>query len=137
MSKMQSDVRNAESDMISYLYSWIDEGAFKFNKLEAIVIAKSNYVMTGGTYEAKVFLVACDTTMAPNIFVGEYDTANFEMIGDYNSIPIVDNKGLYTEDAKSIGFKKWGGVINYNAPDGSIKRYPFKAEYEVVNQLQE
>ena len=132
MSKMQSDVRNAESDMISNLYSQIDEGAFKFNKLEATVIAKSDYVMTGGAYQAKVFLVACDTTMAPDIFVGKYDTSTCEMIGDYDSIPIIDNKGQYTADAKSIGVKKWGGVINYTAPDGSIKRYPFESEYEVA-----
>ena len=38
MSKMQSDIRNAESDVLTYLYSGIDEESFKFNDLMAAVI---------------------------------------------------------------------------------------------------
>ena len=46
MSKMQSDVRNAESEVLEYLYSQIDAGAFKFNLLESVVISNSNHTGT-------------------------------------------------------------------------------------------
>jgi len=69
MSKMQSDIRNTESDIINYLYAQIDASSFKFNKLQAQVLAKSDYVLEGGTYEAKVFISAMDTTAKPEIIV--------------------------------------------------------------------
>jgi hypothetical protein len=53
---MQNNVRNAETDILRYLYSEIYAGAFKFNKLEAIVIPNSNYIVRGNNYEAKVSL---------------------------------------------------------------------------------
>src|SRR5512133_2993801 len=42
MSKMQVDVRNAETEVLNFLYSQIDASSFKFNKLSAIVIPNSN-----------------------------------------------------------------------------------------------
>ena len=44
LSKLQNDVRNAESDVIKQLYANVDAGSFKFNKLEAASIAPSNYI---------------------------------------------------------------------------------------------
>ena len=70
MSKIQSDVRNAESDVINHLFAQIDATSFKFNKLQAQVVSKSDFVLQGNSYEAKVFLSAVDTTANPVIIVG-------------------------------------------------------------------
>lgn len=43
----QANVLSTESDVIRYLYSSIDAESFKFNKLEALVIPDSRYVLTG------------------------------------------------------------------------------------------
>src|SRR5512133_3022948 len=65
MSKLQVDVRNAETEVLNYLYGQIDAASFKFNKLVPTVITNSNYIMQGNEYQAEVFIAATDTTRAP------------------------------------------------------------------------
>jgi gliding motility-associated protein GldM len=120
LSEMQLNIRNAETEVLNYLYSQIDASSFKFNKLDAIVIPTSNYVTLGSNYEAKVFISATDSTQKPQINVGG------------SLLPIDDSgKGIYTVKASSTGVKKWGGIISLKAPDGTIKSYPFNSEYSV------
>jgi gliding motility-associated protein GldM len=122
MSKIQSDVRNAESDVINHLFAQIDASSFKFNKLRAQVVSKSDYVFQGSSYEAKVFLSAVDTTDNPVIIVGG------------SALPILpgENAGVYRAVAGKEGKVKWGGQINYLNPSGIIVNYPFEHEYEVA-----
>ncbi|HWS00725.1 MAG TPA: gliding motility protein GldM, partial [Prolixibacteraceae bacterium] len=122
MSKMQSDIRNSESDVINYFYSKIDASSFKFNNLKAQVIAKSNYVLQGDVYEAKVFISAIDTTAVPEILVNG------------NALPIIpgENAGLYRSTAGAEGTFVWKGVINFKNPNGQIVQYPFQQEYQVA-----
>jgi gliding motility-associated protein GldM len=121
LSEFQVNVRNAETEVLNYLYTQIDASSFKFNKLNAIVIpTSSNYVTLGSDYEAQVFISATDSTQQPVITVG-------------NSVLPLDEtgKGIYKVRATSLGPKKWGGIIALKAPDGSIKNYPFDATYSV------
>jgi len=120
LSEFQVNVRNAETEVLNYLYTQIDASSFKFNKLTAIVIPNSNYVTLGSDFEAQVFISATDSTLLPEITVGD------------NKLPIDETgKGIYKVKASSIGPKKWGGIIALKAPDGSIKNYEFKSEYVV------
>ncbi len=115
LSKMQVDVRNAETEVLNYLYSQIDASSFKFNKLNAIVIPDANYVTLGSTYSAKVFISATDTTQQPKIMVGDQE------------LPLDETgKGVYTVKPSTTGAKTWGGVISLKAPDGSTKNYPIQ-----------
>jgi gliding motility-associated protein GldM len=123
LSEYQVAVRNAETEVLNYLYTQIDASSFKFNKLIPIVIPNSNYVTLGSDYEAQVFISATDTTQQPKITVG-----NTELPLDETG------KGIYKARASSIGPKKWGGVIALKAPDGSIKEYSFDAAYSVGEQ---
>ena len=120
LSKMQVDVRNAETEVLNHLYGQIDAASFKFNKLSAIVIPNSNYIQQGSEYQAQVFLSATDTTQKPEITVGEQKLTLDE-----------SGKGIYTARATTTGTKTWGGVISLKAPNGSIIPYPFKASYSV------
>ena len=120
LSEFQVNVRNAETEVLNYLYTQIDASSFKFNKLTAIVIPNSNYVTQGSDYEAQVFISATDSTQVPEITVGD------------TKLPIDETgKGLYKVRATSLGSKKWGGIIALKAPDGSIKNYDFSSEYVV------
>lgn len=142
MSKLQSDVRNAESDVIRYLFNQIDAGSFKFNKLAPTIIVNSDYVLKGGEYRAEVFMAAFDTTRNPTIYTGqvqEIKTADgkidYQIVGgNRDSLPIdpVTKKGIFKRAAGSVGPVKWGGIIQLKATDGSIIRKPFKAEYLVA-----
>jgi gliding motility-associated protein GldM len=120
LSEYQVAVRNAETEVLNYLYSQIDASSFKFNKLDAIVIPNANYVELGTDYEAKVFIAARDSTLEPDITVNG------------TQLPLDETgKGIYRVKATTVGQKKWGGMIAMKAPDGSIKNYSFQSEYVV------
>jgi len=119
MTKMQSDCKNAESDAITYLLGRIGANDFKFNKIEAIVSAPTTYVLKNAKFEAQVFIAASDSTQQPEILVGG------------SKLQLKNGKGIYTGSTSAIGPKKWGGVINLKAPDGSTKAYKFDSEYQV------
>jgi len=148
MSKMQSDVRNAEADILDYLYTQIDAGSFKFNLIEPVIISNSNHIVRGGEYEADVFMAAFDTTQEPIVYVGQYDstiaddgTIEYQMVGelgrDYDTIPVEGGKGVYrvpTSASTATGWKSWGGIIALKRMDGSFTNKPFTSGYTVAPQ---
>ncbi|NNC85676.1 MAG: gliding motility protein GldM [Bacteroidia bacterium] len=117
LTKMQTDVRNIESETTNYLLSSISAADFKFDALQARVIAPTSYVMTGQTYEADVFLAAFSSTADPEIVVGG------------NTLPVENGLGKFTARPSSPGVKKWNGVIKVKKPDNTFEDYPFEAEY--------
>lgn len=122
LSKTQTDVRNAEADILNFLYGQIDAGSWKFNKLEAIVNAKSNYVLVGSKYEAEVFIAASDSTTEPEI-----------VLNGGTKLAIKEGKGQYSQTPSSAGFTKWGGVIKMESPvSGEILQFPFNAEFQAA-----
>ena len=134
LSKMQSDVRNTEADIINMLRENIDAGSLKFTSAEGIQIPNSNFVLRGDTFRAQIFIAAKDTTQAPIIYVGEYDSlggGKYEMIGDYETVKVVNGKGMFATRATTEGAKKWGGLITMKTANGT-KTYPFGGKYLVA-----
>ena len=145
LSKIQVDVRNAETDVITFLYNEIDKKSFKFNRLVPTVVpVTSTYVMAGNEYEARIFFAAVDTTNPPNVYVGDVvtngvnpdGTPKYEMVGkegtNYQKLDYDEaQRGVYKIRPTGIGQHKWGGLISMKAPDGSIIARPFTSNYEV------
>jgi gliding motility-associated protein GldM len=120
LSKMQVDVRNGETEVLNHLYSQIDAGAFKVNRIIPVVIPNSRYVTQGGDYEAKVFIAAIDSTQTPVVTVNG------------TTLP-VDQSGMstYRVRASSTGPRTWGGIISLKNPSGVTVDYPFTSSYNV------
>jgi gliding motility-associated protein GldM len=119
LSKIEIDIKNAENNVISSLYSQIDAASFKFNRLKAQVLAKSTYVLEGDPYEAQIFLAAEDTTQSPEVYVGN------------TQLPMKEGKGIYKVVTSKPGTFKWSGLIKYKTPEGNYNSYPFESEYQV------
>ncbi len=119
LSKMQSDVRNAESEILNYLLSQIDAGSFKFNVIEPVIVSNSDYLFKGQEYKAQVYLAAFDSTRYPEILVGG------------QKLPIVNGKGIFTGSTATTGIKHWSGVIRLMGEDGTAIVREFKHEYQV------
>lgn len=123
LSKLQTDIRSVESDAVKYLFNQIEAESFPFNKLKAQVIAKSNFVLKGDSYEAEVFLAASDTTQNPRITLTRG--------GEITTFDPDSRRGIYKRKETELGQKSWGGVVYYKSPSGSVTPYPFEAEYIV------
>ena len=57
LARIKNDAKTLESDVLERLAKQIDATDYKFDKLEAKVLANSNYVMEGKNYEADILLV--------------------------------------------------------------------------------
>lgn len=121
LSLMQASILTVESDVVHYLYASIDAESFKFNKLEALVIPDSRYILRGETFKAKILLAAVDTTQMPEILV---NGRKVEYKGDF---------GVYSEAATTLGVRKLKGVINYVSPAGITLPRTFEVDYEVAD----
>jgi len=136
LSKMQSDVRNTEADIIKLLRENIDAGSLKFTSAEAIQIPTSTFVLRGDSFRSQIFISAKDTTQDPLIYVGEYDSISpgkYEMVGDYDTIKVLNGKGIFSRRANVTGMQNWGGLISMKTESGT-KTYPFKGNYLVANK---
>ena len=138
LSKLQADIRNAESEIIQYLLTQIDAGSFAFNKLEATVIPNSNNIIQGNEFKADVFLAARDTTAPPEILIGKWDsvrqedgTYDVQMTSVEDTLDIQGGKGKYVKSATRTGVHEWGGIIKLVGPDGNFIKKPFKHEFMV------
>lgn len=133
LSKLQTDVRNAESDVVKYLYGEVDASDFKFDTLAAKVIAP-NLVFQGDDYSAEIFVAAFSTTQNPQVQIGKVDTSVNEIVGPIDTTSVVVDRGVgtYTVKATREGLQEYSGLIRVKAPSGKFLSYPFKGEYMVM-----
>ncbi len=139
LTKIQLDVLNVEAEVVAYLLQQVDASDFKVNKLDAVVIPKSDYVIQGNEFNANIFLAASDTTQVPTVYVGEYESyttdgggEDFRMVGSYEELPVEGGKGIFKRKASRLGMNKWSGLLEVTGPDGSKFRRPFNHQYEVA-----
>jgi gliding motility-associated protein GldM len=119
LTKIQVDVRNAETEVINYLFSQITKADIKVNKLKAVVIPKSTYVTVGSNYEASILLSALDTTRRPVIKV-EGTQIDLDDLG----------RGIYIVRGTGTGLRRYNGVVTINTSEGTTD-YAFDGEYMV------
>lgn len=140
LTKVQVDVLNAEADITGFLLGKIDAGAFKFNKINAVVIPRSDFVMRGSEFTAEIFLAASDTTQKPVVYIGQYDSTlnertgewSYEMKGHYDTVPVSESgRGMLRRVCGTNGSISWGGLIEIKGPEGGVIRKPFKHRYTV------
>jgi len=140
LTKMQLDIRNSEAEIVQYLFSQISAGSIPFNKLEATVIPNTNYVLQGNEYKADVFIAAFDTTSAPAVLIGQYDSTyneetesyDYNMIGNYDSLEVVNGRGKFTRLSSTLGKQSWGGLIKLKDPDGNYITKTFRQSYQIA-----
>ena len=119
LTKIQSDVRYAESEALHTLINNIDEGDVRVNQLNAFVIPNSKNIMRGGKYSANIVLAAIDTTQRPAIYING------------KQLP-PENNGLYEFVCGSTGIFDFQGYLEVPRGDGSMTRHEFSSSYTVV-----
>ena len=119
LSRMITEIRNAEFDVVNLLYGAITKDDFKFDRIEARVVPRSQIVLLDDYYEADIFVAAIDTRQTPQVFVGG------------QAIPIADGVGRMRIRATTEGTQTRTGVIRVTSPTGYPIEYPFTASFTV------
>lgn len=121
LTKLQNDIRQAESEALGSLITSVDIGDVRVNQLNAYVIPNSNMIIRGGKYSANIVLAAIDTTQRPTIYV--------------NGSRLNNPNGLYEFVPGAVGTHDFSGYIEVARGDGSIDKRPFKSSYTVIEPM--
>ncbi len=116
LSKLQSDVRYAEGEVLHTLVSNIDLKDIRVNKLSAFVIPESKTVISGDQFSAQIVMAAVDTTKQPEIYVGGR----------------LISGNTYRFTAGGVGEHSFGGYITMRNGNGDVIRREFTQKYTVV-----
>ena len=118
LTKLQSDVRYAEGEILHNLISNVDVKDIRVNQLNAYVIPNSQTVVQGGKFSAQIIMAAVDTTRRPTIYIGGQ--------------PIKSDKGLYEMVCSKTGDFTLNGFIEMLNGDGEKVKRDFSQKYTVV-----
>ncbi len=117
LTKLQSDVRNAEGEVLHSLIANIDVKDIRVNELNAYVLPEATTLFPGETFKSHIFMAAVDTTQRPEIYV------NGRRISD---------DGAYSFRVGSPGEYSFSGYIQTPNAAGEIIRRNFVQKYNVI-----
>ena len=117
LSKLQSDIRYAEGEVLHTLVANIDVKDIRVNKLDAFVIPEKTTLYPGETFSANIVMAAVDTTQTPEIYIN----------GNR-----INTTGKYSFTAGGVGEHTFGGyMLTHNAAGETIRR-EFLQKYSVI-----
>ena len=119
LTKLQSDVRYAEGEVLHTLVSNIDMKDIRVNKLSAFVIPNAQTIVRGDKFSAQIVMAAVDTTQQPQIYIG-----GRQMNLRNNTYEIVTGK---------TGEFNLTGYITMQNGKGDVIRRDFTQKYTVVD----
>ncbi|MBQ3631566.1 MAG: gliding motility protein GldM [Prevotella sp.] len=119
LSKLQSDVRYAEGEVLHTLVQNIDVKDIRVNALEAFVIPNSQTIVRGDRFSAHIVMAAVDTTQIPDIYIGG------------QKMNLVNN--LYETICGRTGDFSLKGYIETINGNGDKIRRDFEQKYTVVD----
>ncbi len=118
LSKLQSDIRYAEGEVLHSLLANIDVKDVRVNKLTAFVIPESHTVVSGDKFSAQIVMAAVDTTQQPYIYIGG------RRVNLHNN--------TYQFIAGGVGEHSFSGYITMRNSNGDVLRRNFMQKYSVV-----
>ena len=119
LSKLQSDVRYAEGEVLHTLVANIDMKDIRVNSLNAFVIPNSQTIVRGDKFSARIVMAAIDTTQVPDIYIGNRKVSL--------------HNGLYETVCGRTGDFTLGGYIEMLNGSGERIRRDFSQKYTVVD----
>lgn len=121
LTKLQSDIRYAESEVLHTLVTNIDATDVRVNELDAFVIPTSQNVVRGGRFSARIVMAAVDSTQRPDIYVG-------------GKLVQTEN-GWYEVPCNTTGDFSLNGYIETSDGSGDRVRRDFSQKYSVVDPI--
>lgn len=135
LSKIQSDIRNIEAELVNTFASASGKLAIKFNQMEARIVPVSQYVQSGSPYTADVFLSASSSEFNEDnlqFILGDVDTATGKISEGATILPIDKGTGKITLPTGGSGHKEIKGWIKLKNGVGKTEYYKYENEYIVA-----
>lgn len=118
LTKLQSDIRYTEGEVLHTLINNVDAGDVRVNSLEALVIPSSQTVVQGTSFKANIVMAAVDTTQVPDIFIGDKQ--------------VTLHNGIYETLCSKTGDFTLKGYLQMQGKSGENIRRNFEQRYSVV-----
>ncbi len=118
LTKLQSDIRYAEGEVLHSLMANVDERDVRVNALSAFVIPNTQTVIRGNKFSANIVMAAIDTTQVPEVYIGEQNVSL--------------NNGVYERVCSATGDFTLSGYLQLTGTGGEIIKRPFEQKYSVV-----
>lgn len=136
LSKIQSDIKNLETEMINLFASASGKQVIIFNSFAAKVVAPSKYIRSGENYSADIILSASSSDFNSDnmqILVGaKYDTVSKKLISEGTPLMLSGGAGKFDIKTSGQGEQTLAGVIKFKNGKGETEYYPFEDKYTVA-----
>lgn len=133
LSKIQSDLKNVESETINTIAKSVMTTVPKIDQFAAAVVAPTNYIQTGETYRSEIFLAAGSSTVKREIFIGDFDSVTHTFRGEPQQLAIDANgRAVFEQPGNMQGDKVYKGVIKMTKETGEVEYYPFEQKFTVA-----
>ena len=115
LSKLQSDVRYAEREVLHTLVQSIDVKDIRVNALSAFVIPNSQTIIRGDRFSARIVMAAVDTTQVPDIYIGNQKVTlnNRDFSQKYT---VVDPSATVSADLMNMLYAGYNNPISVSVP---------------------
>ena len=117
LSQKQSEIRRYESTILGQLAEKVGIKDIKFDKILAMVSAKSNTVVAGMDYEAEMFIAAYSSGITPRM---SFNGAGVPVRDGKGQIKFKAQGGQY--DNRGLSRKTYTASISFNGPNGPETR---------------
>jgi gliding motility-associated protein GldM len=136
LSKIQSDIRNIEGELVGTFASAAGKLSVKFNRMEARIVPVSKYVQSGTPYLADVFLSASSSQFTRDnleFILGDVDTATGKMSESAVVLPVENGTGKVKFPTGTVGHQQIKGWVRFRNGTGKYEYYSYNNEYIVAN----
>lgn len=117
LSKLQSDVRKTESEILHSLISNVDVKDIRVNELNAYCLPEQTTLFPGDEFRSRIFMAAVDTTQRPEIYVNGHK---------------ISSDGSYNFRVGAPGEYDFTGYIMMPNAAGEIMKREFRQHYNVI-----
>jgi len=138
LNKFISEVNNAELEVVNGLLRESIAEDFKYDRIEAKVLPKSNYLFTGDNFEAEVIVAAYDTSHSPSpsvYLMKGVDSMSTLQKGQATLVARDKGHLNIKFPTTALGLQKYAGFVSVPTASGRERTYHFNGEYFVAQPV--
>jgi gliding motility-associated protein GldM len=135
LNKFITEVNNAELEIVNGLFYEMNADDFKYDRIEAKVLPKTDYLFSGEPYEAEVIVAAYDTSHdpSPSVYLMRgVDSLSVSQKSQATFIPSHNGRINLNFPTALLGSQKYAGFVSVFNSSGKEHVYHFKSNYIVA-----